>query len=126
MGKNKQLKKIRKLANMLPPMNGQRRIGAIVTGAELIKERDVHEIEGKPVDPDKNYREITPTTVPISHKRQMKKMFYKHGTGGAMLYANGVNQIYKEHIEKQEAAAEKEKAEPADEIKNLSEQTTAL
>lgn len=105
MGKNKQLKKLRKAAKLLPAMTTVQR--ARMQGSELIK-KGINELEnGSPVRESKEY--IGNKPVPLNHYEQMKKAFMKAGTSGAANYAARV--IAYANQKKQEADEAKAKEE---------------
>lgn len=89
MGKKSKLKKIRKIAGNLPVINAGRVHGEKVTGAELYKE-GMKEVNGKPIDPDKDYRKKTMVDAPLNHNRKMKKLYNQFGAKGVGMYVAAV------------------------------------
>lgn len=89
MGKNKQYKKLRKIANRMPKFEANSQKAKLVQGSELIA-AGVFEVEGQKVEYEKYYRQFTPDKIPINHSRNLKKEFNKNGKAGVMGYLNSV------------------------------------
>jgi hypothetical protein len=61
-----------------------------VFGAELLMQGET-EIDGKPIDPKKLYRQKMPVVMAVNHGRRMAKVFKKHGNEGLLAYYDAVD-----------------------------------
>jgi hypothetical protein len=96
MGKKSKLKKIRRIANALPPMHGQKRVGETIFGHELLKAGVEKLSDGTPVDESKRYSRKIDATFQINHHRQMKKLYNKGGESAAVAYAENAERVYEQ------------------------------
>ena len=94
MGKKAQLKKFRKLANSMPVVLEHTCEKHVVKGAELASDLNLlnrpAEVEGKPIDPEKEYIKAMPVQIAMNHARRMKKAFQRAGEAGVDRYIAGV------------------------------------
>lgn len=104
MGKNAKYKKIKKLANKLPVIGVKTVRGQIVSGAELI-EKEVKEVEGKPVDILAKYRKKTIVPQPLNHNRRIKDAYNVLGGKGVAIYTQSVKNFVANETKKTEAKA---------------------
>lgn len=113
MGKASAFKKIRKIAAGLPAITGQKMQGYRISGADLIKVFNIHEVDGESVIEDAMYKwpcERIAVTHQINHEQKMKDLYMNFGMKAAEDYATLVQVAYMEHIGKA-ALAEQEQAE---------------
>jgi len=101
MGKASKLKKIRKLATMLPPIPIQRVMGEAVHGITMIKEGVEKLKDGTAVDPDKMYSKKKLVPAQLNHNKKMKTLYNKMGVGGVNGYIQAVKQWEKEQKAKE-------------------------
>ena len=99
MGKQKHIKLIRKLAESLPPMTGQKMQGMTVTGGELIENGIEKLKDGSPVIIGQLYKygEQVAVTVQINHERQMKRLYDNGGMPAVVAYAEQVKKMFDVH-----------------------------
>ena len=90
MGKQKQYKKLRRIAKNLPAIETGRVVAKEVTGDVLLKKGVTELKDGTPVGAKDKYisKDIVP--VNINHNRNMKKYYNKGGIKGASEYAAAV------------------------------------
>ena len=89
MGKNAKYKRIKKLASKLPIIGVKTVRGEIVEGSKLI-EKDIKEVEGKPVSVLAKYRSKTIVPQPLNHERRIKKAYNELGDKGVAMYTQSV------------------------------------
>lgn len=94
MGKNKLYKKLRKIAADLPVIMRSTKEVRFVSGAELIKEMGVTEVDGKPVDVNRLYRYNYPVQIAVNHNRALKTAVNTFGKGVVPHYLNAVERVY--------------------------------
>lgn len=89
-------KEIGTLAGQLLPSYYEANAIGKLTGRQL-NEQGVFEIDGKEIDPEKEY--IVPGTksFPVNHKRRMLKIYSKLGKAGIIEYIKGQTEIQKAH-----------------------------
>lgn len=92
MGKSKNLKRLRKYADLLPVVNTYTQEKHIVKGSEMIANGQKHLEDGGKILPDELYLTLMPVIMPINHGRRMKQMYNKHGVVGAMSYIAAVRE----------------------------------
>lgn len=62
-----------------------------VKGRAVI-EAGVTKVDGKPVDPNGNYKRKIVVAQPINHNRRMKKLYNQFGVAGVNAYGKAVQQ----------------------------------
>ena len=90
MGKQKQYKKLRRIAKNLPVIETGRVVAKEVLGDVLLKKGVTELKDGTPVNEKTKYisKDIVPASV--NHNRNMKKYYNKGGVKGASEYAAAV------------------------------------
>ncbi len=111
MGKNKQLKKLRRIAEKLPELERNGKAYHILKGVEVVEDLGISEIQDKPVELDGKYTIPVGQKVPINHARFIKKAFAKSGKQGVVAYVKGVNQYVQQLKEKHEQQEKKQSEE---------------
>lgn len=118
MGRAKKFKLLRRQSKTLPTETTVAVFGKPIMGHELIKEKEITEVEGQKVVPDKMYREKQGVPVAVNHYRKLKKAYNKGKIEGMQEYAQGVhvrhhisNMMTEEARKATEAKAELEKPE---------------
>lgn len=94
MGKKAKLKKIRRLANQLPPIITKQVFGERLTAKEAMMQ-GINEVEGKPFGQDAIITKKKLVEKPLNHNRKMKKLYNKLGAVGVNHYVNAVHQYVK-------------------------------
>lgn len=79
------LKIINEIANVLPKTQYAAKDRRLVKGEDLILANQT-EIDGEPVDPDKEYLMHLPMTIQVNHTNRIKKAFKRHGRAGVIQY----------------------------------------
>ena len=92
MGKNKNLKKLRKYSALLPVINTYSTEKHLVKGSEMIFNGQTELENGEKIMPEEMYLCNMPVISPINHNRRMKEMYNKMGTIGAMHYIAAVRE----------------------------------
>ena len=92
MGKKAKLKQIRRIAQILPPMQTMVKKGEIVSG-QVLKNTGVSEVQGKPIELNRSYRKFEAVKQPVNHNRKMKKLYNQYGINGVKAYYNGITQM---------------------------------
>lgn len=90
--KKKTTKRLRIIANGLPPMRAKKRRYFFRRGSELIKD-GLLQIQGKDVLASQYYKFHEDTSVPVNHFRRLKRAYIKDGEPGLLKYINLINQI---------------------------------
>jgi len=90
MGKNKQYKKIRKIARELPVVTNLTMEKHYVLGEELLKNGADTSLRGEKIEADTVYVDHMPVIMPVNHTRGMKKAFRQHGVDGVFAYIDAV------------------------------------
>ena len=83
--KKSQVKLIGIIANSLPNQGQASNINSIVSGEDAIL-AGTTEIEGKEVDPEKEYIIGNRLIMAVDHKNRLKGMFKRHGKNGLIEY----------------------------------------
>lgn len=90
MGKKSRMKKLGRIAADLPVIHQQTCYKEKCKGEELIAD-GIQLANKEKVNPNGDYVKRVPTSIPVSHKRRIKKMFAKHGDAGVAAYVNAVD-----------------------------------
>ena len=88
--KKKVLKGIRVRAAEVPQVDINVTEMHTVLGSELLYQGET-EIDGKPIDPKKVYKQKMPVILAVNHTRRMKNIFKKFGNEGLLTYYDGVD-----------------------------------
>lgn len=89
--KKKYLKLIRKATDEMPVLMRPSHEYQLRPGSALIKDnRD--EVEGKPIDPLKNYKDVMPVQIAVNHTRKLKKLVKQYGTKVIPVYAEAMEE----------------------------------
>jgi len=89
--KKKLLKKIRQAADELPVLMRPSHEYQFRPGSALIREnRD--DIDGKPIDPSKVYKDVMPVQIAVNHTRKLKKLVKAYGTEVIPVYAEAMEE----------------------------------
>ncbi len=83
--KKAQVKLIGIIANNLPNQGQVSNINSVVSGEDAIL-AGTDEIEGKEVDPDKNYVIGNHLIMPVDHIKRIKRAFKSNGKNGIIEY----------------------------------------
>lgn len=83
--KKPQLKLIGIIANNLPNQGQASNINSVVSGEDAIL-AGTNEIEGKEVDPDKDYIIGNRLIMPVDHRARIKRAFKSNGKNGIIEY----------------------------------------
>lgn len=89
--------KIDATAEMLPVILSNTHEKHKKTGAQIIEEDNIHEIGGKPIDPEKFYVMKYPVQLYHNHRRRLRKAFMASGYAGVQQYVMHVHSITQEN-----------------------------
>lgn len=98
MGKKARLKMIKALAKNIPMINEASHEQHRMKGSEILEWGTIKEIDGKPIDPDKEYNFNYPVMMVQNNARRMKRAFVRNGPEGIKNYMNHTLNVVQSNI----------------------------
>jgi hypothetical protein len=97
-------KLIKKIAERLPVVMEHTIEVHLLKGSEILEWGTVNEIDGKPIDPEKEYRYNMPVQIAVNHYRRLKRAWKKSKNFDAfMAYMKRIDKLVGEQLQTAQA-----------------------
>jgi hypothetical protein len=88
---------LRGIAKQLPVILTDTHEKHLVKGKDILEWNTITEIDGQPIDPDKEYLWHYPVQMYHNHYRRLKRAYIKEDMKGIYDYLSKINRIWKEN-----------------------------